>query len=278
MSSDFGDENHSPPPKVARLEDVIVEDSTQLTNKDSIDVLPNEAVPCSNGDGPILYAALKPLLSYVSASKSMDTSQIIAQHQQSLINAAGKCQQSAYLTIPASFKILPTSGTETKLSPMLVSPLGAPVSFAKNGLYQIVPVQCQPFINTNERPATQVFKVPLLTNQKQQNLQSPSPTSVMPMMMRPPIVTVRSPSVVIPPKTIVRKSDLGLVLNQQQLNENYPEFVTPPHVLVGGSNKPPATPILFPRMTPETPSSTMDLSVLNTVTRKLMSLHGEENI
>ena len=122
----------------------------------------------------------------------------------------------------------------------------------------------------------------MLVSQKQHNLTHANPvgTAVMSLMMRPSIVTVRSPSIVISPKAVIRKSDPSLIFNQQSHNEDYPEFITPPHVLAMCNSKPPANPIIFPKMTPETPSSSTEesYSMLNTVTRKLMSLQGEESI
>ena len=56
-------------------------------------------------------------------------------------------------------------------------------------------------------------------------------------------------------------------------SNNNPAFVTPPHVNQLSGLKPPAVPILFPRMTPETPSDSVvlpDSTTLHSVTRKLM--------
>ena len=56
-------------------------------------------------------------------------------------------------------------------------------------------------------------------------------------------------------------------------SNNNPAFVTPPHVTHLSELKPPAAPILFPRMTPETPSDSVvlpDSTTLHSVTRKLM--------
>ena len=60
--------------------------------------------------------------------------------------------------------------------------------------------------------------------------------------------------------------------------KNYPELCTPPQVIKNDPDgKPAAAPILFPKMTPETPSAEnlVPHAALNTVTRKLMSLHSD---
>ena len=65
-------------------------------------------------------------------------------------------------------------------------------------------------------------------------------------------------------------------LNSEQKKlywSNNPAFVTPPHVTHLSELKPSAAPILFPRMTPETPSDSVvlpDSTTLHSVTRKLM--------
>ena len=111
------------------------------------------------------------------------------------------------------------------------------------------------------------------------------------MLMRQPLVAVNSPNVLLSPRNqqqMMKKSapsPIAEMLTTQQIAEKYPEYFTPPNHMqqnVGGGvvtagNKPAANPIIFPKMTPETPSSEPK-NALNAVTRKLMSFQNETGV
>lgn len=284
LSTDFEADNDAPAQKKAKLVDHIItttkpgEPATQPPSP----AVNKHASPVAQGvvnTGPLYYAALKPLLSYAQLPTSSEASKSHigpATASQLKLRENGKWQQPAYLTIPAHLKKSGNVTTESQsISPMLISPVGRPISMTKNGLYQIIPVQCQPYSENREGSILRTFNVPLVVNQQPPTMKSSSASPVTPIMMRAPVVTMPSPSVLISPKTVLRKNISDATLPTSQMSENYTEFVTPPHVFIRGiAGKPPANPIIFPKMTPETPS-TEPYPSLNAVTRKLMSLQQE---
>ena len=130
-------------------------DETMITTDDTMQV-GRVAIPnCSTEGGPLFYAALKPLLSCAPASKKMNAPEPLVQPP---VISASKWSQSAYLTIPASFKPFSQPASETQeCSPTLTSPIEAPIVFPKNG-YFIVPVHRQSYSNQNEGSINQMVQ------------------------------------------------------------------------------------------------------------------------
>lgn len=158
-----------------------------------------------------------------------------------------------YLAIPTSFKPLTTTGNKC-LTPMMVTTLTSPVAtVTKNGIFHVFPMN-------NTRSTASSLTVPLMLKLNPSQVLG-STKNMYPIFMHAPI------------KTILSKSAKENVLPNQLINNNTASYLTPPHVNATFSGKPPASPITFPKMTPETPSAStaVPVSVLNTVTRKLMS-------
>lgn len=200
----------------------------------------------------------------------------------------GVWQQATYFTIPATLQPVAKPGSPRQsITTMLVSPISNPISIPKSGLYQIIPVQCHSAVvekndsstimTASQQPATLVARQ---INTKPDGIKIPENTPI-PIMLRPAVSVTSSPVTISPkPASLKNFTDSPTPINQAQLNGNYSEFVTPPHVPQTHYGKPPANPIIFPKMTPETPSSTGPIaqSVLTNVTRKLMSLQQDDNL
>lgn len=229
----------------------------------------------------VSLVALKPLLSYSGDDSQQQNTQNVQKIPKPPVVSASPANLSKVQIESSNSQLLKaTSCPQTPVTnrlcqPILVSTVGTPMSIQKaSGLYQIIPIQCKQ-MNKNEKT------IPVFIGQQQvqQGVQRPSTTpstNVVTMLMRPPIVTVTSPSVLLSPRNPTFQKKQGTDLTNQ-ISEGYPEYFTPPHVLINsGNGKPPANPIIFPKMTPETPSSDPK-SVLTAVTRKLMSLHNEES-
>lgn len=219
--------------------------------------------------------ALKPLLSYGGDQQQQNCKTQSVSKQLTAVTSTKNLPKYLPLQVATNnlqsgqSTVIPqhTTVTNRLCQPILVSAVGNPMSLQKGGgLYQIIPLQCKP-MNKNDKP------IPVFIGQQQlqQGSQCPaniSSSNVVTMLMRPPIVTVTSPSVLLSPRNATVTS---------QISDKYPEYFTPPHPFFNGANgKPPANPIIFPKMTPETPTSDPK-SVLTAVTRKLMSLQNDES-
>lgn len=255
-------------PKLRRsLSGEFKEDSISPPKKVKLDFVNAEK---SHSNQPQL-AALKPLLSYSDANTLKSTSLQISNVQ--LPDSSNANQNGILPNLTKPTKCFPIENKVCR--PLIVSNLTNPISLQKaNGVYLI---QCKTL--QGDKP---IHAVPVVLGQKAQgqhnlNQVNTTPSSGMvTMLMRQPIVTVTSPSVLLSPRNQILKKPGNEVSNNQQAAEKYPEYFTPPHAVLHANGKPAANPIIFPKMTPETPSSDPK-SVLNAVTRKLMSFQNEES-
>ena len=218
--------------------------------------------------------------------------QIVTSEQASLINSI-KAAAAAVASGQQQQQKFNIGDTRQAYRPLLISntlPLASKVNGGAN-VFQIIPIQCKPLKTVQHDK--QIHAVPLVLNHQHQPQTGGAASStnqgnnnVLTMLMRQPLVTVNSPTVLLSPrKHILKKSAHSPVadtLTTQQIAEKYPEYFTPPNhmrQIIGGGGgvggKPAANPIIFPKMTPETPSSEPK-GALNAVTRKLMSFQNEE--
>jgi len=221
--------------------------------------------------------ALKPLLSYVASQAAHN----VANNQPTNFKIS-KVPANLITNITAAPKAFQKNlkfDSKQPCRPILVSSsLSLPKS--NGGVYQIIPIHCKPLKTLGDKP---IRAVPVVLNQHTNpqpaaNFTGNSPATsqannVLTMLVRQPIVTVNSPQVIVSPRNQVFKKQGTEMLSTQQLADKYPEYFTPPHMPNAG--KPAANPIIFPKMTPETPSSDPKCT-LNAVQRKLMSFQSEE--
>ena len=278
LSSDFDSQVSEPPSKKPKVE--------KSENSNPSIVFPDNpvvtAIPYDRSPSRTLVSLLNNNNIYTNGMLIENDVVINSENIPPNAENNGNWQQPTYFTIPATLKPVGKPGSPAhNITTMLVSPLSNPLSIPKSGLYQIIPVQCHSVVERNESSVSPGQATLMAKGQKSSSEGYKMPEkSVIPLLMRPPIVTVTSPSVAISPTPSSLKNFTDSPVNYQQLNGNYQEFVTPPHVLYRNFSKPPANPIIFPKMTPETPSSSgpISQSVLTNVTRKLMALQKEDTI
>ena len=265
LSGDFNENASLSPCKKIKM-DSKQQQQPQVTKATS------PTTPVVNGTQAPL-TALKPLLSYVAsqAANNQSTNVKISKVPANLI--------TNITAAPKAFQKNLKFDNKQPCRPILVSSsLSLPKS--NGGVYQIIPIHCKPLKTLGDKP---IRAVPVVLNQHT----SPQPAAaftgntaatsqannVLTMLVRQPIVTVNSPQVIVSPRNQVFKKQGTEMLSTQQLADKYPEYFTPPHMPNAG--KPAANPIIFPKMTPETPSSDPKCT-LNAVQRKLMSFQNEE--
>ena len=248
--------------------------SPQGTTK-SATSLPVPQIPSQE----IPLTALKPLLSYSDNQNTNQPKKIavasIQPNQRPIPNSP-----NLFASLVASKPVKTVTVDNSKpCRPLLVPNL----SKTNGGVFQIIPIQYKPLKGVRDKP---IHAVPVVLGQQPQaqngqqqqqhgvTAMSPVSNNVLTMLMRPPIVTVTSPSVLLSPRNSVLKKPAAELLTQQII-EKYPEYFTPPHNMQNPGGKPAANPIIFPKMTPETPSSEPK-GALNAVTRKLMSFQNED--
>ena len=263
--------------------------------------------------------ALKSLISYVEAPNKANNQQQQQHQQQHKVLSGPKIQvvssETQAALLKAAAAVASATGHQHKIHfsdvnsgkqayrPLLISntlPLNNKANGTATGnVFQIIPIQCKPLKTTVSQDKS-IHAVPLMLSPQSQQHQvggriatsfatTQAGNNVLTMLMRQPLVTVNSPTVILSPRNQILKkttsptstptggvqqSPVAEMLTTQQIVEKYPEYFTPPHngMTIG---KPGANPIIFPKMTPETPSSEPK-GTLNAVTRKLMSFQNEE--
>jgi hypothetical protein len=282
LSGDFNQKDDCSPAKKVKVElhhqaqlsaaQLIL--SSQLTSTNApIPQIPNQEIPLT---------ALKPLLSYSDNQNPNQLKKIaVASVQANQRPIPMTNTQNLLASLVASKPVKTVTVDNSKpCRPLLLSSL----SKTNGGVFQIIPIQCKPLKGIRDKP---IHAVPVVLGQQAQTqngqqqhcvtAMSPVSNNVLTMLMRPPVVSATSPaSVLLSPRNPVLKKPNAELFTGQQIMEKYPEYFTPPHSLFQNpSGKPAANPIIFPKMTPETPSSNPK-GALNAVTRKLMSFQNEE--
>ncbi|XP_065670598.1 transcription factor E2F7 isoform X2 [Hydra vulgaris] len=281
LSSEF-DADHITPEKKLKI-DVSLND----TNATDVNLE-------SNSDSPIQFArvssavpAIYPVLA-PSSQNQLKISENLLRDVNTKSYQKGSSPDSRNLTC-----------SKQSMSVIVKKPLlSSTVESSNTNYYQVVPVR---YPCSNKMQHHQLVQLPIVLQQKpvclpvvgkKAQLISPrSVTSLSRVLMQPPVtsrnVKLQGKSVI----TVSTNSKIQCISPMVTLNgsvnernyvskqlQNYPELCTPPQVIKNDPDgKPLATPILFPKMTPETPSAEniVPHAVLNTVTRKLMSLHSD---
>nr|QOY46830.1 E2F transcription factor 7 [Hydra vulgaris] len=281
LSSEF-DADHITPEKKLKI-DVSLND----TNATDVNLESNSDIPIQfarvSSAVPAIYSVLAP------------SSQNQLKNSESLLHDVNtkSCQKSSS---PDSRNL---TCSKQSMSVIVKKPLlSSTVESSNTNYYQVVPVR---YPCSNKMQHHQLVQLPIVLQQKpvclpvvskKAQLISPrSVTSLSRVLMQPPVtsrnVKFQGKSVI----TVSTNSKIQCISPMVTLNgsvsernyvskhlQNYPELCTPPQVIKNDPDgKPLATPILFPKMTPETPSAEniVPHAVLNTVTRKLMSLHSD---
>ena len=263
-----------------------------------------------NGDQNTMQnlPVLKSLVSIVESPKSSQQQQQQQQQHPRIQVVTSETQANLFNSIKAAAAAAAgqqqqkingdANGARQAYRPLLISNT-LPLASKTNGnanVFQIIPIQCKPLKTVHDKP---IHAVPLVLGQQPNNVgavssnnnQQANNNNVLTMLMRQPLVAVNSPNVLLSPRNqqqMMKKSapsPIAEMLTTQQIAEKYPEYFTPPnhmHQNIGGGvvtagNKPAANPIIFPKMTPETPSSEPK-NALNAVTRKLMSFQNETGV
>ena len=204
------------------------------------------------------------------------------------------CAPEQNLPVQTNNMQVSTLNTLTMESPLLYSGAGVNMGQLKNCTFQIVPVQSQPTSNLNMKSTIQMSPsigtrkaVKIDTGIKNiVNMQAVDAKQIfIPAIIVKPISKqndhlghiMKTPSVpTVPQQQFLSPKVLHLKPATVDVGTNpitFSELITPPH---GNSNlwcKPPAKPIVFPKMTPETPTSTSFLtcSMLTGVNRKILA-------